>query len=149
VAIRFFWLTQCALASTLAGSCFAAGNLPLIQAVKDENGMQVEDGDDEGEWWCPGAKSCKRHNGWQTLRYKDICKEREKKEELLAKLTTRERQLRKRIEDLTDPSGQKPNDSTSQVPVKSSNAKLSNGHTKSKGATETFKKGKKRKAPAS
>src|ERR1700760_4294915 len=37
VAIRFFWLTQCALASSLAGSCFAAGNLPLIQAVKDEN----------------------------------------------------------------------------------------------------------------
>lgn len=87
---------------------------------------------------------------WQTLRYKDICKEREKKEELLAKVTTRERQLRKRIEDLTDPSGRKPNDTTSQIPVKSSNTKLFNGHTKSKGVvTETFKKGKKRKAPAS
>ncbi|KAJ3576668.1 hypothetical protein NP233_g296 [Leucocoprinus birnbaumii] len=112
---------------------------------KDENEMQVED----EEWWCPGQKSCKRHNGWQTLRYKDICKEREKKEELLANLTTRERQLRKRIEDLVDPSGRKPNNSASQAPLKSSNTKLSNGHAKSRGATETLKKGKKRKAPAS
>jgi COMPASS component SPP1 len=62
-------------------------------------------------------------------------------------LTTRERQLHKRIEDLTDPSGRKP-DSTSQVPLKSSNTKLSNGHAKSKGNAE-LKKGKKRKAPAS
>lgn len=87
---------------------------------------------------------------WQTLRYKDICKEREKKQELLTKLTTRERQLRKRIEDLADPSGRKVNDSTSsQAPLKSSNTKLSNGHAKSKGSTEALKKGKKRKAPAS
>ena len=40
---------------------------------------------------------------WQTVRYKDVCKEREKKEEALAKLTTREREIRKRIEDMLDP----------------------------------------------
>ena len=37
MAIRFLRLTQCVLASTLAGSCFATSNIPLIQAVKDEN----------------------------------------------------------------------------------------------------------------
>lgn len=31
--------------------------------VKDESGNQVEDGEDDPEWWCPGQKSCKRHNG--------------------------------------------------------------------------------------
>ncbi|KXN89985.1 Set1 complex component spp1 [Leucoagaricus sp. SymC.cos] len=130
---------------------FGAGVLESydeVKTIKDENGMQVEDGEEEGEWWCPGQKSCKRHVGWQTLRYKDICKEREKKEELLAKMTNRERQLRKRIDDLTDPNGRKSN-STSQAPLKSSNTKLPNGHAKSRGTTETLKKGKKRKAPAS
>lgn len=35
-----------------------------VKGVKDENGMQVEDREEEGEWWCPGQKSCKRHNGY-------------------------------------------------------------------------------------
>lgn len=84
---------------------------------------------------------------WQTLRYKDICKEREKKEELLNSLVIRERQLRKRIEDLiVDHSGRKSNTSASHVPLKSSNTKLPNGHTKS---NESLKKGKKRKVPVS
>lgn len=34
-----------------------------VKAVKDENGMQVDEAEEEGEWWCPGQKSCKRHNG--------------------------------------------------------------------------------------
>lgn len=128
---------------------YGAGVLESYEA-KDESRMQVEDGEEEDEeWWCPGQKSCKRHNGWQTLRYKDICKEREKKEELLTSLTTRERQLRKRIEDLTDPSSRKSINSAPQAPLKLSNTKLPNGHTKSRGTTETLKKGKKRKAPAS
>jgi len=81
---------------------------------------------------------------WQTLRYKDICKEREKQEELLNNLTIRERQLRKRIEDLMiDSSACKP------APLKSSNTKSPNGYSKSKGSNETLKKGKKRKVPAS
>lgn len=83
---------------------------------------------------------------WQTLRYKDICKERERQEELLNNLTIRERQLRKRIEDLDiDPSRRKPNPTS--APLKSSNTK--NGHNKSKGSNDTIKKGKKRKVPAS
>ena len=85
---------------------------------------------------------------WQTLRYKDICKEREKQEELLNNLTIRERQLRKRIEDLDiDPRGRKP--SPTSAPLKSSNTKLRNGHSKSKGSNDAIKKGKKRKVPAS
>jgi len=83
---------------------------------------------------------------WQTLRYKDICKEREKQEELLNNLTIRERQLRKRIEDLDiDPSGHKLNPTS--APLKPSNTKLRNGQ--SKASNDTMKKGKKRKVPAS
>lgn len=102
---------------------------------------------------------------WQTVRYKDVCKEKEKKEEALAKLTTREREIRKRIEDMLDP--QNTNNpatanhttiqitsakDTSHVPLKSSNTKSVNGHAKSKAAassSDAHKKGKKRKAPAS
>lgn len=65
-------------------------------------------------------------------------------------LVIRERQLRKRIEDLiVDHSGCKSNTSASHVPLKSSNTKLPNGHTKLKGTNESLKKGKKRKVPVS
>jgi len=90
------------------------------------------------------------------VRYKDVCKEKEKKEEALAKLTVRERELRKRIEDMLEPqdttttttSATKPKDTANHAPLKSSNAKQVNGHPKSKASTTTTeKKGKKRKAP--
>lgn len=87
---------------------------------------------------------------WQTLRYKDICKEREKKQELMTKLAIRERQVRKRITDLVDPSSRKAGERTSQASLKNSKIKMSNGHARSKGAAaDSMKKGKKRKAPAS
>lgn len=97
-----------------------AGVLESYEGLKEEGGdgeMDVDAGDEQ--WWCPGQKLCDRHAGyfssdlfielwfiilrWQTVRYKDVCKEREKKEEALAKLTTREREIRKRIEDMLDP----------------------------------------------
>lgn len=84
---------------------------------------------------------------WQNIRNKEISQEKEKKEEALLKLTTRERELRKLIEDIVDPQGRTTNDSSSQLPLKSSNSKLANGHPKSKLAGDSMKKGKKRKAP--
>ena len=84
---------------------------------------------------------------WQTIRYKDVCKEKEMKEEALDKLTLRERDLRKRIEDTHDPHASNTKESNS-APVQLSTIKLVNGHTKSK-VTTTEKKGKKRKAPGS
>ncbi|KAG6911934.1 hypothetical protein DXG01_000181 [Tephrocybe rancida] len=133
--------------------------------------VNVQNGDNEsGAWWCSGKKACDRHAGsasfslqsgellsdfwtqfsWQTVRVKDVCKEKEKKNDALSNLTTREREIRKRIEDILDPHGRNCNDSSDKSPLKASNAKLSNGHTKGKtnGDTTTTKKGKKRKAPS-
>ncbi|KAF8912703.1 hypothetical protein CPB84DRAFT_1841149 [Gymnopilus junonius] len=120
-----------------------------------EGEMEV-DGAEE-HWWCPGDKVCDRHAGWQSVRLKDVAKEKEKKEEALAKLTTREREIRKRIEDMLDPQNTKSKtalvkDTNSNAPLKASNTKVVNGHPKSKGTAangEALKKGKKRKAPAS
>ncbi|KAF8898695.1 hypothetical protein BD779DRAFT_1464807 [Infundibulicybe gibba] len=118
-----------------------------VKASGDE--MEV---DGEGEWWCPGNKQCDRHTGWQSVRYKDICKEKEKKEEALAKLTTREREIRKRIEDLADPQSRACNENTttpSKTPLSAaSNVKHANGHAKARTNGDVIKKGKKRKAPA-
>ncbi|RXW19888.1 hypothetical protein EST38_g5984 [Candolleomyces aberdarensis] len=118
----------------------------------------------EGDWWCAEEAACSRHMGWQTTRYKDICKEKEKKEEALHKLSGRESDIRKRLEDIANPqlkrkgaaSNANHQDRTTkaaphQGPLTSANAKLSNGNThRNKGpVSETIKKGKKRKAPAS
>lgn len=140
-----------------------------VDGVKEENGdadMEI-DGHEE-QWWCPGKKVCDRHAGyvflcsswrtmlngitrWQSIRYKDVCKEKEMKEEALAKLTLRERDLRTRIEHIHDPHAsdtKKSKTNGSNAPLKSSTTKLVNGHTKSKAAT-TEKKSKKRKTPGS
>lgn len=141
-----------------------AGVLESYEHVKaestKENGVDGEmevDGSEE-QWWCPGQKVCDRHQGWQTVRYKDVSKEKEKKEEALVKLTTREREIRRRIEDMLDPQDKnKSNTIPTNPTVKETTAhpplktKAVNGHPKSKGATSTadsLKKGKKRKAPA-
>ena len=133
------------------------------EGVKEESGdtdMEV-DGHEE-QWWCPGKKVCDRHAGfvifpfswrvdveainrWQTIRYKDVCKEKEMKEDALAKLNLRERDLRKRIEDTHDPQAMKTSKiNNSNTPLKSSSTTFVNGHTKGKITT----KGKKRKAPS-
>lgn len=69
------------------------------------------------------------------------------KETALSKLTTREREIRKRIEDTIDPqSSRSANEASAKAPLKSSNVKPSvNGHSKPKVNGEV-KKGKKRKA---
>jgi len=109
--------------------------------------MQVDG--EEAEWWCPGKKQCERHAGWQGVRSKDVSKEKEKKEEALFKLTTKEREVRKRIEDILEAHNRSCNEplNNNYKPLKSS--KLSNGHTtKVKTNGDATKKGKKRKNPA-
>ncbi|KAG6336952.1 hypothetical protein ID866_2146 [Astraeus odoratus] len=56
-----------------------------------------------GEWWCTGKKKCERHAGWQKLRTAEVTLEKEMKEGILGKLTTSEREIRKRIEDILYP----------------------------------------------
>jgi COMPASS component SPP1 len=34
-----------------------------VKQTKDENGMQIDEAEEEGEWWCPSQKTCKRHAG--------------------------------------------------------------------------------------
>jgi COMPASS component SPP1 len=81
------------------------------------------------------------------LRSVEVLLEKEMKEKALSKLTTREREIRKRIEDTIDPqSSRGTNESSAKTPLKSSNVKPSaNGHSKPKLNGE-MKKGKKRKA---
>lgn len=82
---------------------------------------------------------------WQSIRSKDVSKEKEKKEEALLKLTTREREIRKRIEDIVEPFNRSCIDPFTAAPLKSS--KLVNGSGKSKSNGDS-KKGKKRKNPS-
>ncbi|KAF8745555.1 hypothetical protein AX14_006878 [Amanita brunnescens Koide BX004] len=108
------------------------------------NDMQVDqNGSVEGEWWCPGKTMCDRHAGWQSIRSKDITKEKEQKDEALIKLTTRERELRKRIEDIVDPHGQDAKGTPKKSSLKLSNA---NGRPNSAYNGDLVRKGKKRKA---
>ncbi|KDR85033.1 hypothetical protein GALMADRAFT_107659, partial [Galerina marginata CBS 339.88] len=117
-----------------------AGVLESYEDAKPDGAKENTDGEmevdgTEEQWWCPGKKVCGRHAGWQTVRYKDVCKEKEKKEEALAKLTTREREIRKRIEDMLEPQNgtnltSSPTtkavivkETTSNAPLKASNAK--------------------------
>ena len=85
------------------------------------------------------------------MRYKDVCKEKEMKEEALLKLATQEREIRTRIQDMLDPHGanakKDQDDGDSKPPLKLSTVKLVNGHSKSKAST-IEKKSKKRKAPS-
>ncbi|KAJ7487650.1 hypothetical protein B0H11DRAFT_2014248 [Mycena galericulata] len=117
---------------------FGAGVLESYE--EKEGGMQV----DGEEWWCLEGEQCERHAGWQTIRAKDVAKERDKKEEALFRLTTRERELRKRIEDIVEPFNRSCIDPSSAAPLKSS--KLVNGNAKGKANGD--KKGKKRKNPS-
>ncbi|KAF9456367.1 hypothetical protein BDZ94DRAFT_1177874, partial [Collybia nuda] len=135
-------------------SDFGAGVLESYEETKIENGssqgdMQVDStAEEDGEWWCPGKSMCDRHNGWQAVRHRDVCKEKEKKEDALLNLTTREREIRKRIEDIIDPHAHNCNDIVPKSPLKASNTKLTNGHAKGKMHGDFTKKGKKRKAPS-
>lgn len=74
---------------------------------KTEHGndaMHVDDTSSTlGEWWCAGKKKCERHAGWQKLRMAEVSFEKETKAGVLVKLTTCEREIRNRIEDILCP----------------------------------------------
>ncbi|KAH7883630.1 hypothetical protein F5I97DRAFT_1894403 [Phlebopus sp. FC_14] len=82
----------------------------VLESYEEEKG-RAESGDEadtnmavsHGEWWCTGKKRCDRHAGWQKLRTAEVSFEKEMKEGLLLKLTTREREIRKAIEDMLYP----------------------------------------------
>ncbi|PPR06889.1 hypothetical protein CVT24_011579 [Panaeolus cyanescens] len=118
-----------------------------------------DDGDvemDGNEWWCPEDSSCSRHSGWRDVRFKDISKEKDKKENALSKLSARELELRSRILRIQDPDNDGNKEETIQepipsVPYKSTNSKLVNGASKIKSgnvSVDTQKKNRKRKVPA-
>ncbi|KAH9835591.1 uncharacterized protein C8Q71DRAFT_709031 [Rhodofomes roseus] len=110
------------------------------------DGAQVE----EGEWWCRGQKKCARHAGWQKLRSTEVECDTEALDGALFKLTTQEREIRKRIEDVMHPtaraSGAEPEGPTVGSPLQPLDGKTtSNGHSKPKANGDTVKKGKKKK----
>jgi hypothetical protein len=86
--------------------------LEVLESYEEER-VKVESGDDamaldaasstHGEWWCTGKKKCERHAGWQKLRAAEVSFDKETKEGILLKLTTREREIRKCIEDILYP----------------------------------------------
>ncbi|KAI0348003.1 hypothetical protein BDW22DRAFT_1321109 [Trametopsis cervina] len=71
----------------------------------DGDSMHVDGGD---EWWCRGKKKCDRHAGWQKLRQMEAEVDRELLNASLDKITTEERELRSRIEDILKDSDSKP-----------------------------------------
>jgi len=122
---------------------FSAGVLESYEETAPEDAMEV---DGEGAWWCAGKKKCERHAGWQVLRAKDVAHETEEKEEVLLRLTTQERELRKRIEDIAD-HGRQANDTIpSNALMEASNTNLPNGIHATEVNGGYGKKGKKRKA---
>jgi len=83
---------------------------PEVLESYEEERVKVESGDDamlldtaSGEWWCTGKKKCERHAGWQKLRAAEVSFDKETKEGILLKHTTREREIRKCIEDILYP----------------------------------------------
>ncbi|KAJ7875879.1 hypothetical protein B0H14DRAFT_3546142 [Mycena olivaceomarginata] len=106
----------------------------VLDSYGEEEDMQVG----AENWWCGESEQCERHAGWQTIRANDITKEKEKKEEALFRQTTRERQIRKRIEDIVEPFNRSCVGPTG-APLKASNANAMDGDRK---------KGKKRKNPS-
>ncbi|KAG2072700.1 hypothetical protein BDR04DRAFT_971190, partial [Suillus decipiens] len=104
--------------------------------------MQVDDvTTSHGEWWCTGKKKCERHAGWQKLRVAEVAFDKETKETILSTLTTREREIRKGIEDIIYP----PSTNTSQTPSKPSlTGPPLNGTSKPRINGEAVEKGKKK-----
>jgi COMPASS component SPP1 len=123
----------------------------------EPDAMQVEEAE-EAEWWCAGKKKCERHVGcafclvfgtahgltvvlcrWQKLRVAEIDFAKEMLELALEKLTSHERDIRKRVEDIVDPHAHAPATTNgalvspvTTVPVAGRNAKhLANGASSS------------------
>ena len=98
----------------------------------------------EAEKFRGTAVTPERFAEWR-LRFLQEMAEKEKKEEALYRLTTREREIRKRIEDIVEPYNRSRCLDPGATPLKSS--KLVNGNAKGKTNGDS-KKGKKRKNPS-
>ncbi|KAI0068353.1 hypothetical protein BV25DRAFT_1793493 [Artomyces pyxidatus] len=127
---------------------FGTGVLESYEEMGREGDAMHVDG--EGEWWCQGKRKCERHAGWQKLRIAEVQFEKEMKEQALLKLTTHEREIRKRVEDIVDPQGlhASATNTTFASPPRldpGERKPAANGHSKLKPNGES-KKGKKRKA---
>ncbi|KAK7463614.1 COMPASS (complex proteins associated with Set1p) component [Stygiomarasmius scandens] len=113
-----------------------------VLGTYEDQAMEV---DEEGEWWCPGEMECERHAGWPSLRMKELDKERDCKEAALYKLSSKEREIRKRIEDiLSDPVNRDNDQALEPEPVQKRPANTSKGKTNG----DAPKKGRKRKVPS-
>ncbi|TFK30481.1 hypothetical protein FA15DRAFT_662439 [Coprinopsis marcescibilis] len=138
----------------------------ILESYESFDRMDVDENQrtssaEETKWWCLDDSACARHVGWQVTRYKDISKEKEKREEALSKLEAREQEVRRQLGEMFNPvaPGQKrpigsktsaasANAVKGQGPFALSNSRLPNGHSKHKAvSSDTAKKGKKRKAP--
>ncbi|KAI0051689.1 hypothetical protein FA95DRAFT_193514 [Auriscalpium vulgare] len=114
--------------------------------------MQVDGAAEEGECWCQGKKKCDRHVGWQKLRIAEVQFEKEMKDQALEKLTTREREIRKRVEDIVDPQARLAAANNTAVyapspkPLPMESKPTLNGHSKTRPNGEPVKKGKKKKS---
>lgn len=122
----------------------------LANGNAEGQNTDVDEAADSGEWWCIGRKKCDRHAGyvahqftglmlvltqkrsWQKLRENELKAQRVSNEEALARLTTREREIRNRIEDIRHPQ------SRSTLNTRKFTVKLLNGND------EGTKKGKKK-----
>ncbi|KAH8120353.1 hypothetical protein DFH11DRAFT_1559697 [Phellopilus nigrolimitatus] len=111
---------------------------------EDQDDMQTDEQVVDGEWWCRGKKKCERHAGWQKLRSAEIKFEKESKEDALVKLTTREREIRSRIEDILHPQSRL----TTSGPAPKFTFKLANGNSGFKSTDDGVKKGKKKTSGA-
>ncbi|EIW86670.1 hypothetical protein CONPUDRAFT_161369 [Coniophora puteana RWD-64-598 SS2] len=99
-----------------------------------EHETQVDSGSSShGEWWCTGRKKCDRHSGWQKLRAGEVAFDKETKESALSNLTTREREIRKAIEDILDPQARKIDQSVLTKPSHSTMNLHADGDTQVKG----------------
>lgn len=125
-------------------------------SVQDGEELQLEE---VGQWWCRGKRKCDRHAGcvgfrrfsacfrtngcsfrWQKLRASDIAKEKDLKEEALAKFAAREQANRKRIENLLAPQSKPSPDLGAQI----STSARTDAKPRTNG--QASKRGKKRKA---
>ncbi|KAI0757039.1 hypothetical protein C8Q80DRAFT_1091269 [Daedaleopsis nitida] len=105
-----------------------------------EDVMHVDGTPEDSDWWCRGKKKCHRHAGWQKLRGSEFEFDQELKEKAIEQLTTREREIRKQLEDAISLPTPKPTMPGPLLPPKNGHAP-SNG-VKAKPNGTSGKKGK-------
>lgn len=123
------------LGAAVVASYSGIGSGEGVNSEKTE--VEEMGGEEEGDWWCREKRKCRRHTGWQKLRKMEVDKSRTNIEEMLAKLASRERDARARIEDLLAAPP------TPSYLLSSRNGDI-NGRSNSNGRDS--KRGKKRKA---